>query len=153
VNFCLKTGPDARKGFPVSRFSATPLRGLCEAGDPPPCDGRSGFVRADRNHKAGNDAGLTEKETNMSNTKKNEAAETKKAPVDKVRVGLITASIWANETEKGTFHNVTFERRYRDGDGNWKSSHSYNADDLLSLAKAADLAHTRIVELRSGDDE
>jgi len=45
------------------------------AGDPPPCDGRSGFVRADRNHKAGNDAGLTEKETHMPNTKKNEAAE------------------------------------------------------------------------------
>lgn len=89
----------------------------------------------------------------MSNTKKNEAAETRKAPVDKVRVGLITASIWENQTDKGVFHNVTFERRYRDGEGNWKSSHSYNADDLLSLAKAADLAHTRIVELRKGDDE
>jgi hypothetical protein len=27
VNFCLKIGPDARKGFPVSRCAATPLRG------------------------------------------------------------------------------------------------------------------------------
>jgi hypothetical protein len=89
----------------------------------------------------------------MSNTKKNEAAETKKAPVAKVRIGLINASIWENQTEKGTFHNVTFERRYRDGEGNWKSSHSYNADDLLSLAKTADLAHTKIADLRSGDDE
>jgi hypothetical protein len=89
----------------------------------------------------------------MSNTKNKEAAETKNAPVAKVRVGLITASIWGNQTEKGTFHNVTFERRYRDGEGSWKSSHSYNADDLLSLAKTADLAHTRIAELRNGDDE
>ena len=89
----------------------------------------------------------------MSNTKKIEAAETKKAPVAKVRVGLINASIWENQTEKGTFHNVTFERRYRDAEGNWKSSHSYNADDLLSLAKAADLAHTKIVETPRGDDE
>ena len=78
----------------------------------------------------------------LKNTKKNEAAETKNPPVGKVRVGLITASIWENKTDKGTFHNVTFERRYKDGD-QWKSSHSYNADDLLALAKAADLAHTQ----------
>ena len=88
----------------------------------------------------------------LSNTKKNETAEAKNPPADKVRVGLITASIWENQTEKGTFHNVTFERRYKDGD-QWKSSHSYNADDLLALAKAADLAHTKIVEHRNGSDE
>ena len=29
----------------------------------------------------------------------------------------------------------------------------YNAEDLLSLAKAADLAHTKIVEARNGGDE
>ena len=89
----------------------------------------------------------------LKNTKKNEAAETKNAPVDKVRVGLITASIWENLTDKGTFHNITFERRYRDAEGNWKSSHSYSADDLLALAKAADLAHTKIVEALTGSAE
>jgi hypothetical protein len=51
----------------------------------------------------------------------------------------------APTTDKGTFYNVTFERRYKDGD-QWKSSHSYNAGDLLELAKAADMAHTKIVE-------
>ena len=75
---------------------------------------------------------------------KNEAAETKNPPVGKVRVGLITASIWENTNDKGTFHNVTFERRYKDGD-QWKTSHSYSFSDLLDLAKAADLAHTRII--------
>ena len=80
------------------------------------------------------------------NTLTNETAETKKAPVAKIRVGLITASIWENKTDKGTFHNVTFERRYKDGD-QWKSSHSYNTGDLLELAKAADLAHTKILEI------
>jgi len=89
----------------------------------------------------------------LKNTKKNEVAETKNAPVDKVRVGLITASIWENPTDNGTFHNITFERRYRDSEGNWKSSHSYNAEDLLALAKAADLAHTKIVEARTGSAE
>jgi hypothetical protein len=89
----------------------------------------------------------------LKNTKKNEAAETKNPPAAKVRVGLISASIWQNETDKGTFHNVTFERRYRDAEGNWKSSHSYNAEDLLALAKAADLAHTKIVEAQNGNGE
>jgi hypothetical protein len=146
VKPCQKTGPDGRKGIPF-------LRLRCQAGDPPP-------LRPDRfpgraGSQAGNEAGRTEKETIMSlnNTKKNETAETKNPPAGKVRVGLITASIWENKTEKGIFHNVTFERRYRDAEGNWKSSHSYNAEDLLSLAKAADLAHTKIVEARNGDDE
>ena len=79
------------------------------------------------------------------NNTKSEAAETKNPPVAKVRVGLITASIWENKTDKGNFYNVTFERRYKDGD-QWKSSHSYNTGDLLELAKAADLAHTQILE-------
>ena len=81
----------------------------------------------------------------FKNAKKNEAAETKNPPVGKVRVGLITGSIWENKTDKGVFYNVTFERRYKDGD-EWKSSHSYNAGDLLELAKCADLAHTKILE-------
>jgi hypothetical protein len=97
--------------------------------------------------------GRTEKENKMSNTKKNEAAETKNPPVAKVRVDLINASIWKNKTDKGTFYNVTFESRYRDSEGNWKSSHSYTASDLLALAKAADLAHTKIIELRNGEME
>ena len=88
----------------------------------------------------------------MTNT--NENAETKKAaPVAKVRVDLINASIWKNTTDKGTFYNVTFENRYRDGEGNWKSGHSYAAGDLLALAKAADLAHSKIIELRASETE
>jgi hypothetical protein len=88
----------------------------------------------------------------FKNTNKNET-EAKKAPVAKVRVGLISASIWENPTEKGNFYNVTFERRYRDTEGNWKSTHSYGLDDLLVLAKIADLAHTKIVEATTGGDE
>ena len=87
----------------------------------------------------------------MSNS--NENTETKKAgPFAKVRVGLINANVWKNTNDKGTFYNVTFENRYRDGEGNWKSGHSYAAGDLLALAKAADLAHSKIIELRNGEE-
>jgi hypothetical protein len=90
----------------------------------------------------------------LSNTKKNETAETKNPPADKVRVGLITASIWENKDESGkVYHNVTFERRYIDSKDQWQSTHSYGPADLLALAKAADLAHTKIIEARNGGEE
>ncbi len=71
-------------------------------------------------------------------------------PVMKIRVGLVFASIWANTTEKGTFYNVTFETRYKDGDGNWQSGKSYSDRDLLALVKAADLASTWILQHAQG---
>ena len=75
--------------------------------------------------------------------------ETKKAaPVAKVSVGLQTASIWKNESEGRAFYNVTFDRRYRNAQGEWKSTDSYGADDLLALAKLADLAHSKVLELQ-----
>jgi hypothetical protein len=86
-----------------------------------------------------------------SNTKKNETTETNKPPIEKIRIGLVTASIWEKKTDKGTFRNVTFERRYKDAQGNWHSSDSYPLDQLLALAKAADMAHTKIVEARNSD--
>lgn len=78
---------------------------------------------------------------------------TSNRPVDKVRVGSVTASIWRNTTEKGVFYNVTFDNRYQDKNGDWKSSDSYGPSDLLALAKAADLAHTKTLELLKGQPE
>jgi hypothetical protein len=80
----------------------------------------------------------------FKNTKTTET-EAKKAPVAKVRVGLISASIWENPTEKGKFYN--------DGEGQWQTTHSYGTGDLLELAKCADLAHTKIIEATTGGDE
>jgi hypothetical protein len=90
----------------------------------------------------------------MSAKKTNNAKsdETAKPPVAKIRVGLITGSIWERDSDKGTFYAVTFERRYRDSEGNFKSSHSYDTQDLLVLAKVADLAHSKILELQKGQD-
>ncbi len=88
-------------------------------------------------------------------TKKTEAAQTRNSPFAKMGIpghtGRITACIWKNTTEKGSFYTVTFERRYRDSEGNWKSSHSYSVEDLLPLAKAMDMIHTKLVELKNND--
>ncbi len=67
------------------------------------------------------------------------------APVHEVRIGLIKAAIWANQTDDGVRHNVTFERSYKNGE-EWKTTTSFGRDDLLTLAKVADLAHTWIIQ-------
>ena len=66
-------------------------------------------------------------------------------PVHKIRIGNITASIWANEGQKGTFYNVTINRSYKDGD-QWKDTNSLNRGDLLVVAKLSDQAHTWMCE-------
>jgi len=70
-----------------------------------------------------------------------------KAPVHEVRVGRIRAAIWENETQNGSLHNVTLSRSYRDGE-TWKNSTSFGCDDLLLVAKVADMAHTWIFQQR-----
>lgn len=66
-------------------------------------------------------------------------------PVHEVRLGSIKAAIWANDTQNGTRHNVTFARLYKDGD-TWKSSESFGRDDLPLVGKVADMAHSWIFE-------
>lgn len=82
---------------------------------------------------------------------KNEQAKTRRARV--VRFGNIDAAIWRNEGEDGPWYNVTFERMYREGE-DYKYSSSFGRDDLLPLAKAADVAHTEVCNLeRFGEDD
>lgn len=67
----------------------------------------------------------------------------KPKPVHEVRLGHIKAAVWRNETEAGVRHNVTFSRLYRD-DNQWRSTDSFGRDDLLVIAKVADLVHSWI---------
>jgi hypothetical protein len=77
---------------------------------------------------------------------------TSKKPVSKVTLYPVAAAIWRNQNDKGeAFYNVTFERSYKDDAGNWKSSDTFNAGDLLLLAKVADRAHSEIYKLRAAD--
>lgn len=75
----------------------------------------------------------------------------KNKPKHEVRLGRIKAAIWENETKTGPRCNVTFTRIYKDGN-DWKDSDSFGRDDLLLLAKVADMAHSWIFE-NSGNGE
>lgn len=72
--------------------------------------------------------------------------EEKVQPVHAIRLKNVRGAIWSNRTESGTFLNVTFSRSYRDQEGNWHTTESFGRDDLLLLAKIADLAHSWIWE-------
>ena len=51
-----------------------------------------------------------------------------------IRFGAISASVFVNEIDtdngKKTIRNVKLQRRYRNGDGEWKSSSSFTLADL-----------------------
>ena len=66
-------------------------------------------------------------------------------PIHEIRLGRVKAAVWANETGTGTRYNVTLSRIYKDGE-QWRASDSFGRDELLVVAKAADLAHTWIHE-------
>ena len=72
-----------------------------------------------------------------------------KPPTADLRIGAARAAIWANETDDGqTYHTVTFSRLYKTDDGEWRDTTSFRRGDLLSLAKLADQAHTKLLALQ-----
>jgi hypothetical protein len=77
-------------------------------------------------------------------------SDTKK-PAAKVTLYPVTAAIWRNQNPSGVFYSVTFERSFKDDAGKWQSASTFNANDLLLLAKVADQAHSEIFKLRAKD--
>ena len=73
-------------------------------------------------------------------------------PIHTIRMGLIKASIWRNQTRVGDRHNVTLSRLYKNGEV-WKESTRLGRDDLLVASKVLDQAHSWIVEVNQTEDD
>lgn len=69
--------------------------------------------------------------------------QSKNRPAHEIRLGRIKATIWENDTQNVTRHNVTVSRLYKEGD-TWKDSTSFGRDDLPLVAKVADHVHSWI---------
>jgi hypothetical protein len=79
-----------------------------------------------------------------------DTAKAKNPPVAKIRVGSVEIAIWENKTEKATNYSFTIpSRSYKGKDDKWHTTDTYFEENALELAKAADLAHTRIRELKA----
>lgn len=57
-------------------------------------------------------------------------------PAHKVKIGLITATIWNNENS----YSVDISRSYKNGEGDWKRTSGFFQSDLLNVAKCAERA-------------
>ena len=66
-------------------------------------------------------------------------------PVQEIRLGHIRASIWANQTDEGIRHNITFTRVYKVGH-RWQDTGSFGRDDLPIVSQVADRAHKWILQ-------
>ena len=65
-------------------------------------------------------------------------------PAHKIRQGALTATIWKNDSDKGPWFSVTPSRSYKQGE-EWKETDGFGFDDLLTLAKLIDQAHSWIM--------
>ncbi len=73
------------------------------------------------------------------------------SPTAEVRLGRIKATIWANRGQDGgRWHTVQLTRLYQEG-GQWRWTHSFGRNDLLAVAKVADLAHSKVCELDASE--
>jgi len=70
--------------------------------------------------------------------------DAKRKPVASLRADDVSASVWAREFviqgQPRTFYSVTLERSYKDRDGAWKYTKSFDADSLgkiVSLCQQA----------------
>ena len=79
-------------------------------------------------------------------TEQEPKATTRNQPVHRIRIFPIECAIWKNQSENGTWYNVTLSRSYKDANDEWKSTDSFSADDLLLVAKVADEAHSWIIQ-------
>ena len=76
------------------------------------------------------------------------ANNTNGKPVAEIRVGRIIAAIWQNTpTDEGVFYSVHITRLFRRG-STWDRTPAFGRDDLLTVAKVADLAPRQHADLR-----
>jgi hypothetical protein len=59
-------------------------------------------------------------------------------PVHEVRFGVARAAIWKNASG---FHTVSVSRLYKNAEGKWSDSSSFDRDDIPQLLKALDAAY------------
>jgi hypothetical protein len=72
-------------------------------------------------------------------------------PAHKIRFGVLQVTIWRNHSEKGNWYSVIPARSYKNGDDAWKETDSLGSDDLLTMAKLLDQAHTWIMHQQAAD--
>ena len=100
---------------------------------------------------------MAKKQKELSDTKSEgpaaqDAAPVKRKPVQTIRVDDCSASIWEREfTVKGKptkFISISFERSYKDRDGAWKYTKSFDPESLGAIVNLCQQASEAIKSLQ-----
>lgn len=81
----------------------------------------------------------------------------KKQPEKKFRAGSVSATIWLNsrEDKDGNVHHfrtISFERSYKDNDGNWQTTNTVRVNDLPKASMVLDKAYEYIMLKKEDGD-
>jgi len=79
-------------------------------------------------------------------------------PIKKFRAGTISCALWENDIPTANGGKVpmlkaTVERRYKDKDGNWKSSGSFSRNEIPLAVYCLIKAFAAMVEESSREEE
>tara|TARA_R110002049_G_scaffold309268_1_gene519575 strand:- start:99855 stop:100082 length:228 start_codon:yes stop_codon:yes gene_type:complete len=66
-------------------------------------------------------------------------------PVFSRRLGRIEVAVWRNESPDSVWHNITFQRSYRDEVGEHQSTANYRMDDMAAIAFLSAKAYDYLV--------
>ncbi len=74
----------------------------------------------------------------------------KQQPDKKFKAGAVSATIWANELKDKmgkpfSIYTVSFERSYKDREGQWKSTNSLRVNDIPKLQLVAAEAYEYLI--------
>jgi len=77
-------------------------------------------------------------------------------PVWSTKAGTVTGALWENEISvngrKVSVLKVTIQRRYRDKDGQWKSSTSFSRNEIPLARFVLQKAYEHMIEGNKDDD-
>lgn len=75
-------------------------------------------------------------------------------PAHTIRYRNLKATIWKNASNNGDFYSVTLSRSYQDKEDQWHDASSFNTNDLPTVAKLCNDAHSWITwaERRAKDE-
>ena len=75
----------------------------------------------------------------------NMSDEKKKQPFKKFRMGNVTATIWENKKDDFASYSVDFQKSYKDQDGEWQNTKSFNINELPKVKLLAELCYTELL--------
>ena len=88
-------------------------------------------------------------QSNAQRADNDDAAQPGKRPVAEFRHGGVKLAVWPNPGENGTNYNTTISNSYKDeASGEWKTTTSFSATDLLAVGELSRQAFAKITELK-----